>query len=246
MSGALDPMQAGQRHLAVTASRVEAQSSGVPAFVPVGRWCWDVVGQSVPVPCPAGQDNSFDPRPHGSIPPLFPRFDTNDLITTFGTWRDKNVSLHLEEGPVHAKKNFNQIFDLVGTIDGHRVSAEAGLLGPNVLKTFVDLGHGVRGIVVTDATGADPSGPGWNLLSYVDGRLTLTAVRSNLGPGTSYGDTWVGPGGLVFMRVPYGTVGHDELYRWQVTDSSGKAVVPVDLGPVCIDDFEGSYGTCRS
>lgn len=46
------------------------------------------------------------------------------------------------------------------------------------------------------------------------------------------------------MRVPDGTVGHYQLYRWEVTDSSGEAVVPVDLGPVCIDDFEGTYGLC--
>ena len=57
-------------------------------------------------------------------------------------------------------------------------------------------------------------------------------------------DTWVGPDGQVFTSVQIGSIGQDELYRWQVTDDSGTTLEAVDLGPLCIDDFWGPYGTC--
>jgi hypothetical protein len=48
----------------------------------------------------------------------------------------------------------------------------------------------------------------------------------------------------VFTRVETGDVGRYHVYEWQVTDSSGARLTAVDLGTVCIDDFQGSYGTC--
>jgi hypothetical protein len=240
LSGLLDPMQHGQRHLAVYVTRTDVGTRNL-LETRLGRWCWDVVTQQVPAPCPNGVDNSFDPGPHGSLPILFPRVDNQHSITTDGdTWTTKTVSLHLEKDRVHAKEGSDQIYDVVGTIDGHPVRARAGVFIPLLFKTFVDLGHGVRGLAVEDAD----HGPGWNFLAYVDRSLIPAGVNSNLHPGDPY-DTWVA-GGKAFTRVPHGTVGHYELYRWEVTDASGRHVVPVDLGEVCMDDFDLTYGTCRS
>src|SRR5262249_28929998 len=133
-SGVLDPMQHGSRHLAVDVSRTEARPDHLVA-TRLGRWCWDVVAQQVPAPCPDGVDNSFDPGPHGSLPTLSPRFDNNHSITTNGdTWTDTSVSLHLEKGRVHSKDESNQVYDVVGTIDGHPVRARAGVFVPLLFK----------------------------------------------------------------------------------------------------------------
>jgi hypothetical protein len=55
--------------------------------------------------------------------------------------------------------------------------------------------------------------------------------------------TWIA-GGKVFTRVETGAFDRFQTYEWQVTDSSGTTLTPVDLGVVCMDDFEGTYGTC--
>jgi hypothetical protein len=249
MTGALDPMQEGARHLAVRVSRVDARP-GHPVLTPVGRWCWDVVDQPVPVPCPSGVDDAYDPGPHGSLPTLLPWFDTARRTTTYDAWQDGSTSLHMEEGPVHTTSVFKQAFDVVGTIDGHHVSAPAGVFDPGVLETFVDLGHGVRGLVVLNDASS------WKILSFVDDRLVTVSVTASSGvrPGATgvldeQGaghpvDTWIGPQGDLFSTVQTGGIGQDELIRWQVTDGSGSTLVADDLGPVCIDRYWGTYGTC--
>jgi hypothetical protein len=47
----------------------------------------------------------------------------------------------------------------------------------------------------------------------------------------------------VRLRVETSHVGRFETYEWQVTDTSATQPAPVDLGTVCIDDFQGTYGT---
>jgi hypothetical protein len=238
MSGELDPMQHGSRYLAVKASRLTLDP---PQLTPVGRWCWDVSTQQVPQPCPDGQDYAFDPGPKDSLPSLQPYFDNDDSIGIAGSrWDGDGVSLRLEADDLPAADLADQGYDVVGTIDGHHVSAHAGDFGPILFKTFVDLGHGVRGLVVENAV----DGHTWNVLSYVDGSLGDTRVRSNLLPGAIF-DTFVGPDHEVFTRVDLETVGHYELYRWEVSDDSGRYLVPVDQGEVCMDDYEGTYGNCR-
>jgi hypothetical protein len=240
MSGVLNPMQHGQRRLAVYVTRTDVGTKHL-LETRLGRWCWDVATQQVPAPCADGEDNAFDPGPQGGLPTLLPRFNTQRVMfTNNDTWENGTVSLHMEEAPVHAKEAFDQVYDLVGTIHGDPVRAPAGVFTPTLLKTFVDLGHGVHGLAVENAR----DGSGWNLLPYVDHSLVPTRVNSNLLPGDLY-QTWVA-GGKAFTRVPHGTVGHYELYRWEVTDASGRQVVPVDLGEVCMDDFEDTYGNCQS
>ena len=252
MKGVLDPMQRGERHLAVKASRLEVRS-GRPVLVPVGHWCWDVVTQKVPAPCPDGVDDAFDPGPHGSLPPLLPRVDINDSISLTDTWHEGSTSLHFEQGSVKATSEFHQAYDVVGTIDGHDVSAPGGVFQPILFKRFIDLGHGVRGLAVDNNSGSAPS---WNLLSFVDSRLVPLTVASGLNglhPGTQVVDdhgqgrpatTWIGPRGQVFTSVQTGGPGQDELIRWQVTDGSGTRLAPVDLGRLCMNDYWGTYGTC--
>jgi hypothetical protein len=241
MGGRLDPLQHGARHLAVDVSRMTLDP---PRSSSLGRWCWDVLTQQVPAPCPTGQDDAFDPGPHGSLPSLLPPMDNDDSISPLGaggsgTWREGSVSLHLADGPVEATEPQDQVYDVVGTIDGHHVSARAGVFTPTMFKTFVDLGHGVRGLALENATDLG----GWTLLSYVDHRLVPTTVNSNLHPGEVF-ETWIGPDKQVFTRVRDGVAGHWRLYRWEDTDTSGRYLVPVSLGVVCIDDFQQTYGTC--
>jgi hypothetical protein len=253
MVGRLDPVQQGERHLAVLASRVEGHSGRRPVITQVGRWCWDVVAQQTPVPCAPGVDNAYDPGPHGSLPRLLPRYSASQhSIDTINGWRTKDVSLEVVEGPVKEKSVFKQLYVVKGTIEGHDVSASVGPSFPNLVTRFVDLGHGVRGLAVANSPET------WTLLSFVDGRLvTLAAPRgeNSLHPGVlallhrgkvEHAETWIGPDGQVFTSLQTGGLGQDELIRWQVTDSSGTRLEPVDLGRVCIDDYQGTYGTCTS
>jgi hypothetical protein len=255
MTGQLDPMQTGERHLAVKVSRVEGRA-GRPVISPVGRWCWDVVMQDVPAPCPAGVDNAFDPGPHGSLPPLLPRTGVADAISPNETWREGSTALHLVESSVHATSSVNQAYNVVGTIDGHPVSAHAGTWQVGLMKRFVDLGHGVRGVatISLDNDNAN-SGWTWHLLPFVDDRLVSPSVSDTLYPGVSNvvahgkghaGETWIGPDGQVFTSVALGDQGYVELFQWQVTDASGRALEAVDLGEVCMDAYWGTYGTCTS
>jgi hypothetical protein len=57
-------------------------------------------------------------------------------------------------------------------------------------------------------------------------------------------DTWLGPDDQVFSRVETGGAGHYRVYEWQVVDSSSTRLRAVDLGEVCMDDFQATYGTC--
>jgi hypothetical protein len=238
MSGELDPLAHGSRYLAVKASRLTLDP---PQLTDLGRWCWDVSTQQVPQPCPDGEDYAFDPGPRDSLPALLPYFDNNDSIGTEGeTWDGDGASLRVVEGETHTTDPMKQGYDLVGTIDGHHVSAHAGGFTSTVFKTFVDLGHGVRGIVVE---GADIE-TGWNVLSYVDGTLRDTQVRSDVLPGAVF-DTFVGPAHEVFTKIRLATVGHFEVYRWEVSDDTGRYLIPVKVGEVCFDDFESTYGSCR-
>ena len=180
MTGKLDPMQLGERRLAVDVSRVEPRSGRRPFVTPIGRWCWDTVGQQVPAPCPEGVNDAFDTGPHGSLPALLPRADINrDTITTYDTWQEGSTSLHFVEDPARASSRFEQVFDVVGTIDGHDVSARAGTFNPILFTKYVDLGDGVRGLAVID----DGPRTQWHLLSYVDGRLVPLPVSGGLRPG---------------------------------------------------------------
>ena len=186
-----------------------------------------------------------------SRPSLEPRVDINDTIDPLGTWQEGSTSLHLVEGPIHANSQFDQVYDVVGTIDGHDVSARAGVFNPLLYKTFVDLGHGVRGLVAT--SGPVPT---WNILAFVDGKLVplpVAAAPDGVRPGVQSvvhsgkghpAQTWIGPDRQVFTSVQTGGVGQEQLVRWQVTDSSATKLEPVDLGRLCMDEFWGTYGTC--
>jgi len=253
MTGKLDPVQNGERHLAVLASRAEVRN-GSPVITPVGRWCWDVVTQQVPAPCAPGVDNAYDPGPRGSLPALLPLFSaTEHGASETDGWREGSTFLRTEEGPVHEDSPFKQQYVVQGTIDGHDVSAPAGLSFPNLVQTFVDLGHGVRGIAITD----DGLGV-WHLLSFVDGRLVPLAAPEGdftLHPGVisvadgkvfDVAQTWISPDKQVFTRLQTGGAGQFQLYQWQVTDGSGTKLEPLDRGQVCIDDYWGTYGTCTS
>ncbi len=252
MTGTLDPVQNGERHLAVQVSRVEGRGDR-SVITPVGRWCWDVVTQQTPAPCAPGVDNAYDPGPHGSLPALLPRVDINDSISPSQTWQGDGVSLRLEEDPEHARPELHQVYDVVGTIDGHDVSARAGVFNPLLYKAFLDLGHGVRGLAVT--SGPEPT---WHILALVDGHLVPVAAPRGtyrLHPGVQsvlyrgkgqFAQTWIGPDGRLFTSVQTGGVGQDELIQWQVADSSGTKLEPVDLGRMCMDEFWGTYGTCTS
>ncbi len=183
---------------------------------------------------------------------LLPRFSEQRTADRYNAWQQGSTSLRLVKDPVHAQSVFHQVFDVVGTIDGHDVSARAGVFGPTLFKTFVDLGHGVRGLAV-DNIGAEQS---WTLLSFVDGklvRLPISGGLHGLHPGTQVvpyrgkgqvGVTWIGPDGQVFTSLQTGGPGQDELFEWQVTDDSGTELTAVDLGRVCMNDYWGTYGTC--
>ncbi len=250
MSGLLDPMQHGARHLAVRASRFVPRHGSLAA-VDVGTWCWDVVAQHVPAPCSDGVDNAFDPGPHGSLPALLPRVSSEDYADEVHGWHEGSTALDVVEGAVKVSSFLQQGYDVRGTIDGHEVSAPAGFATPTLVKKYVDLGHGVRGIAVIDNSKST-----WNLLAFVDGRLVPLSVSGEVLPTTDLGlvldgkvrraETWMGPDGQVFTRVQTGGPGQFHVYEWQVTDSSGTRLEPVDVGTACIDDFWGTYGTCSS
>jgi hypothetical protein len=260
MTAVQDPSQAGQRRLLV---RVES-------FVPdrgalrreiVGRWCWDTVSQSLPAPCPTGVSYQFDPGPHGGLPTLLPI--THPALLGPGvsrTWHSAGARLRVVEGPHHVKDHFHQAYDVVGTIDGRHVSARIGVGNAFLYKTYVDLGHGVRGLVAPAYEG----GP-WTILSVTDlGLMRALPVGprhgadqdeylhpGTLGLSTAQGAprqaaTWIADG-KVFTRVETGTFGRYRTYEWQVGDTSNapsSALQPVDLGLVCMDDFQSTYGTC--
>jgi hypothetical protein len=256
MSGLLDPMQRGQQKLAVRVTRFAPKHGDLAASATVD-WCWDVVTQKVPAPCPAGVTDVFDPGPHASLPALLPKFSSTGFRMAGDVWQDGATSLTLVKGPVHTRSILKQVYDVKGTIDGREVSAPAGYGLPRLLTTFVDLGHGVRGLAVIDDSKAT-----WNLLAVAGGGLEPLVAEdpSNGARGTSYlhpgthavfvdgkprtADTWIGPDGVVFTRVETDRVGHFQLYEWQVADSPATKLEPVDLGTVCIDDFQATYGTC--
>lgn len=149
-----------------------------------------------------------------------------------------------------------QRWNLVGAALGRQVSARAPGDQPLLYERFVDLGHGVRGLVFVDATV-----PTWDLLAVTDHGLVALRTQppddvvglDHLHPGTPGmvvdgtqrdGRTWIGPDGQVFTGIDTGEAGHYHLYRWQVTDATGSTLRPVDLGTVCLDDLHGTYGTC--
>ncbi|WP_151083792.1 hypothetical protein [Nocardioides cynanchi] len=255
MSGLLDASQQGERRLAVAVSRFVPGGGGL-AQQRVGRWCWDTATQPLPAPCPTGVTDAYDPGPHGSLPSL-QRTASPDYIVPGDTWKAARVSLRLRKGSPHTVSPFDQVFDVAGTIDGRHVSAPAGYAMPALYQTFLDLGHGVRGLAVKD----DSKGT-WNLLAVTShGLVPLVAQDPSNGkngsvylhPGTvgvivtgkpRAAETWIGPDQQVFTRVATDQVGRFHTYEWQVTDASGTKLVAVDLGTVCIDDFQGTYGTC--
>lgn len=259
MGGWLDPLQRGEQRLAVGVSRFVFQDQGSEETLQEkaqGRWCWDTASQSLPQPCPDGVTDAFDPGPHGSLPVLRPVADP-DWIMNVGsgsdTWRDGTTRLRIVKGRPSGASTFEQDYDLVGVVDGRPVSVRIGKVGTRLFKTFVDLGHGVRGLVA-----ADESEGAWNLLALTPrGLVPLSPAVSHSGltlhPGTigfrvdgkaRAASTWIADG-KVFTRVETDQVGRYDVYEWQVTDSSGAKLTPVDLGTVCIDDFQDTYGTCR-
>ncbi len=255
MMGTLDPAQRKDERLAVAVSRFAPEGNQL-VEKPVGHWCWDTATQGVPAPCPSGVTDAYDPGPHGSLPSLLPRLSP-DFMLPGDTWRDGSTVVHLVKGNPHTASFIKQTYDVVGTIDGHQVSARAGYAMPRVLQTFVDLGHGVRGLV-----GVDDSLETWNLLAVSGDGLVPVAPPdpSHGGQGETYlhpgtlgliedgtartADTWIGADGHVFTRVATDRTGRFRTYEWQVTDSSGTRLRAVDLGTLCIDDFWGTYGTC--
>jgi hypothetical protein len=252
MSGRLDSLQTGQRRLAVRVTRHLPRHGNLVDSKSQGGWCWDVVTQKVPAPCPSGEDDAYDPGPHGSLPSLLPRVDVSDSISPGDSWHDGSVSLRFVKDPAHATSEFHQLYDVAGAIDGHAVSARAGVFNPFLYERLIDLGHGVRGLAV-DNVGADQS---WTLLAFVHGKLVPLPAPGgtySLHPGTQSvrdhgkgheAENWIGPDGQVFTTVQTGGPGQDQLFEWQVTDGSGTELAPVNLGHVCMDDFWGTYGTC--
>jgi hypothetical protein len=254
MTGVLDPAQGGTQ-LAVQVSRSVPKGGGL-VQQPVGRWCWDTATQNLPAPCPAGVSYGFDPGQHGSLPALLPIADPA-WIWPLGprSWHEGRTRLRIVEAHPHTRSPIDQVYEVVGTIDGRHVSAPLGKERPRLFTTYVDLGHGVRGLA------ADVGGETSHLLSAtVDGLVPLSVKDPTHGssgglylhPGTfavtdgrdvRAAATWIA-GGKVFTRVETGAFDRFQTYEWQVTDSSGTTLTPVDLGVVCMDDFEGTYGTC--
>jgi hypothetical protein len=253
MSGALDPMQDGQRRRAVKVTRFLPRHGDLASSY-VGRWCWDVVTQKVPAPCPQGVTDAFDPGTHGSLP---------NLARTRGgdygdSWASGSTDLRIAKARPHVKSLFKQLYNVVGTIDGQQVSGPAGYADPSLWQSFIDLGHGVRGLATNDVSKST-----WNLLAVTSNGLVPLAADdpSNGANGANYlhpgtmaapvggklhrSDTWLGPDDQVFTRVENGDgAGHYRVYDWQVSDSSSTTLTPVDLGEVCMDDFQATYGTC--
>jgi hypothetical protein len=260
MTGALDPAQDGQQRVAVQVSRAVPRAQGL-VQKPVGTWCWDLAAQSLPTPCPAGASYAFDPGPHGSLPSLLPIGDP-DWIWNVGThkesWQEGGTRLRSVTGQPHTSSRYDQTYDVVGSVEGQHVSARIGKARTRLFTTYVDLGHGVRGLAA-----ADPQTSAWNLLAVTDQGLVPLSFGSPadtpggqfyLHPGTNEvtvgghirpATTWIADG-RVFTRVDTARFGRYRTYEWQVTDSSGTTLEPVDLGTVCIDDFQGTYGTCTS
>jgi hypothetical protein len=254
-SGLLDPAQEGAQKLTVRVAHF-TPAHGLLVMSTTVDWCWDKATQGLPAPCPRGVTDAYDPGPHGSLPTLLPK-QQPEFILPGQTWRNASTSLKLVKALPHTSSTFTQTYDVTGTIDGHRVSAFGGYSMPQLYKMFVDLGHGVRGLAVQDMSKAT-----WHLLGLgPSGLHRLEAPDPSHGadgheylhPGTEgvfvdgkpvSAETWIGPDGQVFTRVETSHVGRFETYLWQVTDASATHLVPVDLGTVCIDDFQGSYGTC--
>jgi hypothetical protein len=258
MGGWLDPLQRGKQRLAVDVSRFVFQDQGSEEALqekPLGRWCWDTAAQSLPQPCPDGVTYAYDPGPRDLLPAVLPSASPDRIFASSGhpdTWRDGTTELRIVKRQPHEKSVFDQRFDLVGSLDGRPVSAHIGKGPVRLLETFVDLGHGVRGLVVVDDVAA-----WWNLLAVTPrGLVPLSPTEPGTGqtlhPGTlgfrddgklRAAQTWIADG-TVFTRVETSRAGRFQLYEWQVTDSSGAKLTPVDLGTVCIDDFQQTYGTC--
>jgi hypothetical protein len=258
MTGALDPAQDGAQHVAVQVSRSAPEGGGLVQR-PVGTWCWDSTTHQAPAPCPDGVSYAYDPGSHGSLPALLPAASPG-WIRNAGShrdsWQDGGTSLRIVKGQPITSSPSDQTYDVVGTVDGQRVKAQIGEARALLYATYVDLGHGVRGLVANDSQAST-----WNLLALTDHGLVPLSIGSpssdaggqfSLHPGTfavrvrgrlRLATTWIA-GGKVFTRVATKDVGRFQTYEWQVTDSSGTTLRPVDLGKVCIDDFAVSYGTC--
>jgi hypothetical protein len=125
-------------------------------------------------------------------------------------------------------------------------------VGARLFETYVDLGHGVRGLAVADDGSAT-----WNLLALTDQGLVPVSVAGGHGPDSLHpgtlgllvdgkarnADTWIA-GGRVFTRLETGETGRYRTFEWQVTDASATKLAAVDLGTVCLDDYWAIYGTC--
>jgi hypothetical protein len=260
MTGALDPAQDGERHVAVQVSRSVPAGGGLLQR-PVGTWCWDSTTQQAPAPCPDGVSYAFDPGSRGSLPRLLPAANPGwigGVGSGHDSWQDGGTRLRIVKGQPITASHSDQTYDVVGTVDGQQVRARIGKARALLYTTYVDLGHGVRGLVANDTPSTT-----WNLLALTDHGLIPVALESptndaggqfSLHPGTLLvrvggqlhpAVTWIA-GGKVFTRVATNDFGRFETYEWQVTDSSGTTLEPVGLGTVCIDDYAVSYGSCPS
>jgi hypothetical protein len=243
-TGLLDPLQHGQRLVAVTARRWSLHDGRLTSH-PDGLRCWDRSSGRPPTECAPSQHGAYDAGPHGSLPSLLPAVERPRPGTR--TVRFKTDVWTLRRTP-QVELGMHR-YDLLDRHRGHTLVARVPLDFPPVMfGSPVDLGGGRRGVLLSQEGGDRDS---WHVYTRSSGevRRLTTSGPVRLGGGfVRTGDaaylSWLTPDGQIYTRVGTPRPGHFRVFAWKPVGHGATGLRAVPLGTVCIDDLLGTYGTC--
>jgi hypothetical protein len=248
--GSLDPLQHDATHV-VVAARTWSLRDGRLTSTDAGLRCWDRASDAPPAACTAGQDWAYDVGRHGSLPALLPTVhpawaDRSSTSFAGGVWkvRDLDAAVDPEAAP----------YDVTHTHHGvvHAARVPVGW-APILYGHPVRLAGGAPAVLLSQEGGDSDT---WRV--YVDrgGHVQPVPMRGPLPLGGGFteagGDqaaylSWLTPDGHLFTRVGTEVPGRFHVWAWQPIGgdaATAPTLVARDLGPVCIDEMLGTYGTC--